>query len=962
MSSGECLLTVAFFKGEDGARCYSGNAFLYYSVAAFCAVQLPELSFVSDDSCGYVGDCRGGLLSVGICWHEKVYSLIKFGRILSKSTNGENMDVGKNMKKILLSIVLILTISSLAEATDKTLSCIAGKNGTMRCAGRYASGAISFSSGSHYITVGQTVNVFATPNEGYRLSSLLLSYVNKSGSYIKQELVDENVFVPDGRYSFSMPSADASINASFAKIISSKITDGVSNEHCKVSGFPEMAEENSIVNLKVSCEDGYDLIPVVKTDDKIVAFNSTSRVPGSGSYTFTMPAASVTIFGETLYAITTNTDGMRLFVWKDDASEKISEKYAGENWYVEVLLPEEIGYKINSVSYEFMGNDGAQTENVVLSQVPCDESISGQCVTGIFNAPAAPFTIQVERSEVTWRFMTNIDSHCSVYDETNDENRTGLIQVGSQVSFYVECASGYNFVEPALNTFEMFSTGKPIELKEDKVGARAYYSFEMPNTAVILSGKMTYDISLNDEVEYEGDLLGENPIVQGSVFLVYPTANPSEAASLDKFASEKSGVLVAAVPRKNEWVYFTYTYVDADNQVQTSNPIVYDACAEKVLCQAYFEMPASPVTINVIRMPIRYPITMKSDYSGAEFYIYENDEAPVEEVRSEAAAGEVVAMQVPLVKGTELSMWYDIYEGTEKKNSVLIEFDERDAEAGFIFSQFYMPSNPVVINIVHTSIDYKVGYVENDEFCKVVNVPEIANYKDVPSFSVLCVDGYSADVSLTCGKGEVCPKLDCDGNDCEFSQPATEVTIVVKSVKQEESSSDSEGDDDQSSSSAGDEEKTSSSSKGDGVKPESGSSSSEKAESVSSSSKEDGVKPESSSSSSEKAESVSSSSKGDGVKPESSSSSSKNDDDKSSSSEEKEFVLGSAKKLFSVYAEGRKVIIDGAKYGDSVTIFSMQGQVVKSLRVGSAQQVVDLPRSGGYLVKVGSFTKRLNIQ
>ncbi len=94
---------------------------------------------------------------------------------------------------------------------------------------------------------------------------------------------------------------------------------------------------------------------------------------------------------------------------------------------------------------------------------------------------------------------------------------------------------------------------------------------------------------------------------------------------------------------------------------------------------------------------------------------------------------------------------------------------------------------------------------------------------------------------------------------------------------------------------------------------------------------------------------------------ESSSSSAK--DDKSSSSSKTEAIVATAVvPQFSLSVAGRNLQIAGARIGSAYAILDMQGRVMTTGSVESANFSVALPRSGSYMVRVGSQTQRVNVK
>jgi len=173
--------------------------------------------------------------------------------------------------------------------------------------------------------------------------------------------------------------------------------------------------------------------------------------------------------------------------------------------------------------------------------------------------------------------------------------------------------------------------------------------------------------------------------------------------------------------------------------------------------------------------------------------------------------------------------------------------------------------------------------------------------------------------------------------------PASSSSVIPSVVEGSSSSaavaesSSSSATEKQSSSSIKAEEKSSSSSQGDDIKQNSSSSSVQ--ETSSSSAKADDDK--SSNSNSE--------------------SSSSKTEEKSSSSQKTESILATAVPQFALSVVNRNIQIAGAAVGSAYAILDMQGRVMVSGRVESANFNVPMTRSGNYFVRIGSLAKMIQI-
>lgn len=65
---------------------------------------------------------------------------------------------------------------------------------------------------------------------------------------------------------------------------------------------------------------------------------------------------------------------------------------------------------------------------------------------------------------------------------------------------------------------------------------------------------------------------------------------------------------------------------------------------------------------------------------------------------------------------------------------------------------------------------------------------------------------------------------------------------------------------------------------------------------------------------------------------------------------------------FSVISENGKLQVVGAKLGDVMTVFDLQGRVILNKRIQSVVETVEISRSGSFLVRVGHQTRKVTIK
>lgn len=137
----------------------------------------------------------------------------------------------------------------------------------------------SFTTAPDSATSGSSVSFTATPSTGYTIDTVTVT----SGSSTVSTTNSGNT------YTFTMPSAAVSVNATFKKA-SYDITANATQ--CTVSGYTTPAEYGSLVSFIVTPETGYALKTLtVKSGNTTV---NTTKIDDT-RYSFTMPAGNVTI-------------------------------------------------------------------------------------------------------------------------------------------------------------------------------------------------------------------------------------------------------------------------------------------------------------------------------------------------------------------------------------------------------------------------------------------------------------------------------------------------------------------------------------------------------------------------------------------------------------------------------------------------------------------------------------------
>ena len=122
----------------------------------------------------------------------------------------------------------------------------------------------------------EQITLTVTPAEGYRYDKLVMNDADLSAS------LDEN-----NQIIITMPGADATVTAYFAAIEYDVVVDNDNITHGSVLTSDRKAIIGKEVTLTVTPKDGYQVSEV--------KYNDTVINPDNGDYSFTMPAANVTI-------------------------------------------------------------------------------------------------------------------------------------------------------------------------------------------------------------------------------------------------------------------------------------------------------------------------------------------------------------------------------------------------------------------------------------------------------------------------------------------------------------------------------------------------------------------------------------------------------------------------------------------------------------------------------------------
>ena len=128
---------------------------------------------------------------------------------------------------------------------------------------------------------GQEVTLTVTPDEGYVLGALTVTY----GEGNKLEVTANE----DGTYTFAMPANYVMVSAEFVKTYKVEVATNITNG--KVTVNNPIAKEGDTVTVTVTPDEGYEV-------SKVFVNGTEIKVNEDGTYSFAMPASDVTVSAE----------------------------------------------------------------------------------------------------------------------------------------------------------------------------------------------------------------------------------------------------------------------------------------------------------------------------------------------------------------------------------------------------------------------------------------------------------------------------------------------------------------------------------------------------------------------------------------------------------------------------------------------------------------------------------------
>lgn len=756
-------------------------------------------------------------------------------------------------------------------------------------------------------SVGKTIEFTVAPNKGYEVGSVAYS---ESCSGAKCNFITSQTVTPNdkGTYSFEMPSYSVDVNVAF-KLATYTVTTSVEKVDGVVPGTVTLATTSGKMNDKITYSVNSNAGFKVKDFYVVTTKGEGVRTSCGNNYaacSFTMPGENAIVNAVFEYApltIVREVSPANSGTLNAPSSKKMNES-------VEFSLSPKAGYDAKGVSIE--KNAGGSVEP------DCNADYS-----------SCSFTMPNEAVKIMALFEPK------VYKITYEQTENGTFTVSAD-----ECAMGSTFTV-SWKPDEGYDAVVTVKAGDETLSYAGYgyhyYSYKMPASDVNVSVEFVpaeYALYLNNTKKGSYDVSKETGIHLGDEIII--TTKPDEGYEVSQI-----DILSASSTAK------------AIEDATDESPLPYSL--KKIAENQYsFIMPAATIPIAVRFAPIEYAIrteghatirtfgAVNGAFAEISTATHLSDRGTQNAVMIGAKANEgyeitgmsavelttgtpIAEADLSLERLTEEDLLDTLKKGTEMLGAAF------EADRAFAIA---MPADSVLITIETKAIAYDIAVASMENGSVEVvsgakdSVGEEVSLKAVPSV------GYEIDflkVVRTDTEEEIATSK--NGSEYSFVMPASDV-LISGAFKEVPSSSSA-----RSSSSV-----VSSSSSKNVI-----ASSSSAKQSSSSSAKV-------TSSSSSKAKSSSSS-----AKAKSSSSSAKA---KSSSSKgSKDAIVAMAQlSQFSVTTIGRDVQIAGAKVGAPLAILDMQGRVMTSGHVESANFSLAVARTGAFMVCIGNETRIVRVK
>ncbi len=214
---------------------------------------------------------------------------------------------------------------------------------TITVAGGIENGTVSVDKTN--ATVGDTITITATANDGYVLESLSV-----------KDFLNNDITLTENK--FTMPESDVTVNASFTP---RNYTVGISAgiENGSVSADRQTAQKGQTVTLTLSAREGYELGSISVKDASNNSVETATVTTGT-KYAFVMPASDVTVSA----SFTPKRYTVGILSGIENGSVRADKLTAKKNETVTLTLSASEDYKFDSISVKDSSNNSVETTAV----------------------------------------------------------------------------------------------------------------------------------------------------------------------------------------------------------------------------------------------------------------------------------------------------------------------------------------------------------------------------------------------------------------------------------------------------------------------------------------------------------------------------------------------------------------------------------------------------------------------
>lgn len=411
------------------------------------------------------------------------------------------------------------------------------------------------------VAEGTSVTVVATPKDGYTLTAdgVVVTYGDNQTLKATPDTEKANT------YTFAMPAGDATVSAAFEEVKKYNVTVAGTVENGTVGVEPKTAAAKDVVTVTVTPNTNFKY-----TDGSLKAtytdggtkkeINDFKAVDGKeNTYTFTMPAADVTVSAAfepvkaKTYSVTATKGGEGTVTVNGQETEKLEGLKSGDTVTLTVTPADDM-YKLaqlaeNGLKVTYTDAEGTEQTVTVAEGTEAN--------TYTFAMPAADVTVSVQFTTVKYGIVVETEGEGTVTFTDDGETR---FAEGTEVTATFK-PNGTTYVL----TDAIYYVGNTGENITQKVLNNNYtYTFTMPANYVKFEATFGEVPSTEPETRTAHGAAEKTTITAMAVFTC-TDKNCASAQFVDATVKQTSGVTTAAVTfngkdytakygEKNGWV------------------------------------------------------------------------------------------------------------------------------------------------------------------------------------------------------------------------------------------------------------------------------------------------------------------------------------------------------------------------------------------------------------------------